>query len=111
MNSERPWGEDDSRRSSLRSTSIYDAEGTGAGMEYVFLRCIFYDNNEVSNDFLSRTIAATNIPHPVIPITDEMITTVNGNSSLFGVVIGNGFLSIDVKNFLLMERPILDDYG
>ena len=87
MNSERPWGEDDSRRSSLRSTSIYDAEGTGAGMEYVFLRGIFYDNNEVSKDFLSRTIAATNIPHPVIPITDEMITTVNGNSSLFGVVI------------------------
>ena len=36
---------------------------------------------------MSRTIAATNIPHPVIPITDEMITTVNGNSSLFGVVI------------------------
>ena len=30
MNSERPWGEmDDSRRSSLRSTSIYDMEGTG----------------------------------------------------------------------------------
>ena len=30
MNSERPWGEmDDSRRSSLRSTSIYDMDGTG----------------------------------------------------------------------------------
>ena len=37
MNSERPWGEDDSRRSSLRSTSIYDAEGTGAGKNQIYL--------------------------------------------------------------------------
>ena len=39
MNSERPWGEmDDSRRSSLRSTSIYDMEGTGyAGNKHSLL--------------------------------------------------------------------------
>ena len=49
---------------------------------------IFHDNNEVSNDFFSRNIAATNIPQPVMPITDEMITTVKGNSSLFEVVVG-----------------------